>query len=80
MTFPGDKKTCFKKGPNNGLVSEKNTSLFHGRGGGSDESVKNFMDFFLMKASLMYISILEGCFFSTKVTVMNINYMTWQVV
>ena len=44
----GKKTLFFKKCPNNGLVSEKNTLFFfHGRGGGgSDQSVKNFTDFF----------------------------------
>ena len=44
----GKKHFFFKKCPNNGLVSEKKYIVFfHSRGGGqSDQSVKNFLDFF----------------------------------
>ena len=43
----GKKKLFFKKCPNNGLVSEKKyIGFFCMEGGGADQSVKNFPDFF----------------------------------
>ena len=51
------KNTFFNKCPNNGLVSDKKYIVFfYGRGGegGSDQSLKNFTDFFFFNEGFPY--------------------------